>query len=107
MRSENRTFNQATVLEHLKQLHREIEADAGEDADAVTDDVCPLDGLKGFDSLDIPAVIRRLARVLGLPLAKGVRLRNPYVDSSGKTELTLRSVAKRFCALYGGEEEPS
>ena len=96
-----------TVLEHLRRLHRDIEADAGYDPTAVRDDVFPLDGLNGFDSLLIPNVIRGLARAVGRPLRKGVRLRNPYVGSDRKTKLTLRGIAKRFCALYGKEDNPS
>lgn len=96
-------MDHATVLEHLKRLHREIEADAGYDPNAVRDDVFPLEGLSGFDSLLIPNVIRGLAKAVGLLLPKGVRLRNPYVgpDRKTKTKLTLRDVAKRFCELYG------
>lgn len=52
-------------------------------------------------------VIRGLAKALGLPLPKGVRLRNPYVGSDGKTKLTLRGVATRFCELYGREKKSS
>ena len=100
-------MNQATVFENLKSLHREIETDDGKDANAVGDDVIPLDGLSGFDSLLIPNVIRGLAKALGLPLPKGVRLRNPYVGSDGKTKLTLRGVATRFCELYGREKKSS
>ena len=72
-------MDHATVLENLKSLHREIETDDGKDANAVGDDVFPLDGLSGFDSLLIPNVIRGLAKALGLPLpirgslAKSVR----------------------------------
>ena len=100
-------MDHATVLEKLKSFHREIEVDDGKDPNAVTDDVCPLDGLSGFDSLLIPGVIRQLASTFGLRLPRGMRLRNPYVDSDGKTKLTLRGVATRFCALYGGEEKSS
>ena len=100
-------MNHVTVLENLKQLHRDIETDDGKDASAVTDDVFPLDGLSGFDSLLIPNVIRGLAKALRLPLPKGVRLRNPYVGSDGKTKLTLRGVAARFYELYGKEEKSS
>ena len=97
-------MDHATVLQHLKRLHREIEADDGADPNAVRGDVFPLDGLSGFDSLLIPNVIRRLAKAVGLSLRKGVRLRNPYVGSDGKTKLRLRDVAKRFCELYGKED---
>lgn len=94
-------MDEDTTLGHLKGLHREIETDAGKDPDLVGDDVLPLDGLGGFDSTLIPNVIRGLARSMGVTLAKGVRLRNPYVAADGKTKLTLRGVAKRFCELYG------
>ncbi len=100
-------MNHATVLEHLKRLHREIEADDGNDPNAVRDDVFPLDDLSGFDSPLIPNVIRGLATAVGLPLPKGVRLRNPYVGSDGKTKLPLRDVAKRYCELYGKEDKSS
>ena len=92
-------MNEATVLEQLKKLHQEIEADAGKDPATVKDDVLPLDELAGFDSVLIPNVIRGLAKAVGITLEKGVRLRNPYVDSS-KKQLRLRAVAKRFCELY-------
>ena len=100
-------MDHATVLEHLKRLHREIEDDDGNDPNAVGDDVFPLDSLSGFDSPLIPNVIRGLAKAVGLSLRKGVRLRNPYVDPDGKTQLTLRDVAKRFCELYDKEGKSS
>lgn len=97
-------MDQAAVLEHLKELHREIEVDAGKDPALVRDDVQPIDGLGGFDSPLIPNVVRGLAKAMGVPLPKGTRLRNPYVDSNGK-KLTLRGIAGRFCELYGKEKK--
>ncbi|MXZ72681.1 MAG: hypothetical protein F4Z04_14435 [Acidobacteria bacterium] len=98
-------MDHVTVLEHLKRLHREIEVDDGNDPNAVRDDIFPLDDLSGFDSPLIPNVIRGLAKAVGLSLPKGVRLRNPYVGSGVGTRLTLRDVAKRFCELYGKEDQ--
>lgn len=95
-------MDEAAVLQQLKKLHREIEADAGKDPSVVNDDVLPLDGLGGFDSVLIPNIIRGLAREMKVSLQKGVRLRNPYIDSN-KKKLKLRDVAKRFCELYGGK----
>lgn len=92
-------MDEATVFEQLQKLHQEIESDAGKDPAAVKDDVFPLDELSGFDSVLIPNVIRGLAKAVGITLEKGVRLRNPYVDST-KKKLRLRAVAKRFCELY-------
>lgn len=97
-------MDETVALEQLKGLHREIESDAGKDPVAVTDDVFPLDELAGFDSVLIPNVIRGLAKAMDVILEKGVRLRNPYIDSS-KRKLRLRAIAKRFCELYG--EEPN
>jgi hypothetical protein len=68
----------------------------------VGDDISPLDDLSGFDSLLIPNIVRGLAKKMNVPLQKGIRLRNPYVDPN-KKKLTLRGVAKRFCELYGGK----
>ncbi len=95
-------MDEGVVLGHLKRLHREIEIDAGKDANLVVDEAYPLDDLIGFDSPLIPNVIRGLAKAMGITLAKGVRLRNPYIGGpNGKQKLTLRGVAKRFCELYG------
>jgi hypothetical protein len=90
------------VLEHLKQLHREIEVDAGKDPNRVSDTIIPLDELEGFDSNLVPNMIRALAKAMGIILPKGVRLRNPYVGKD-KKHLTLRQVAERFCELYGSK----
>ena len=92
-------MDESAVFKLLVELHREIEVDAGEDPAAVKPDVLPLDGLKGFDSILIPNVVRGLAKGAGITLKKGERLRNPYINTS-KTRLTLRNVAKRFCELY-------
>ena len=100
-------MDETAVLTRLKELHREIEADAGKDPDLVTDGVQPLDALGGFDSTLIPNVIRELARDMGIPLAQGVRLRNPYLGPDGKQKLPLDGVAKRFCELYGKEGRAS
>ncbi len=93
-------MNEADVLAKLKEIHREIERDAGKNPDLVTDDVLPLEGLEGFDSPLIPNVIRELAKAVGAPIAKGARLKNPYVSKDGNP-LPLRDVAKRFVELYG------
>lgn len=93
-------MDEAKALAKLKDIHREIEKDAQKNPDLVTDDVQPLDGLEGFDSQLIPNVIRELAKALGVPIAKGTRLKNIYVDKDGK-QLSLREAARRFCELYG------
>ncbi|MGD9789205.1 MAG: hypothetical protein AB7Q00_07010 [Phycisphaerales bacterium] len=98
-------MDKSTVLERLKAIHREIETDDGKDPSKVTSDVQPLDGLAGFDSQLIPNVIRGLAKAVGVKLAKGQRLLNPYVDATGR-KLTLSGVAERFCQLYGKEGKP-
>lgn len=96
-------MDEAAVLICLKELHSEIEIDAGEDPSLVTDDIQPLDGLVGFDSPLIPNVVRRLAKAMGTPIPKGTRLLNPYLDANHR-KLTLSGIAKRFCELYGKQE---
>jgi hypothetical protein len=96
-------MDETTVLKHVKQLHREIEIDDGKDPSLVTDDAQPLDDLPGFDSPLIPNVVRQLAKMVGIVIPKGTRLKNPYVDANNK-KLSLRQVAKRFCELYGKME---
>ena len=97
-------MDEATVLRHLKDLHREIEIDDGKDPSVVTDDAQPLDDLAGFDSPLIPNVVRQLAKRMGIDIPKGTRLKNPYIDANHK-KLSLRQVAKRFCELYGKKEK--
>lgn len=92
-----------TVLERLKAIHREVEADCGHDPVRVTDDVMPLDGLGGFDSPLIPTVVRLLAKAVGVIIPPGTRIRNPYISEDRTAKLPLREVAKRFCELYGKE----
>lgn len=92
-------MHEETVLKHLKQVHREIEQDAGEDPDLVTDEACPADGLSGFDSPLIPNVIRAVGKAMAIEFPKGKRLRNCYTDGKGKN-LVLKEIAKRFCELY-------
>jgi len=55
-------MDEAKVLKCLKELHEEIEIDAGQDTSVVKDDTEPLDGLGGFDSPLIPNVVRGLAK---------------------------------------------
>lgn len=100
-------MDEAVVLDELKRLHREIEADAGKDPDLVADDVQPLEELGGFDSPLIPNVIRELARAMGVTLAKGERLRNPYIGVDRRQKLTIKGAAQRFCELYGKEGKSS
>lgn len=87
------------TLIFLKARHRQIEIDAGEDPDQVTDEICPFDQLRAFDSLLMPTVIRGLAKDLELTLPPGKRLKNCYVDGSGR-KLTMKGVSERFCQLY-------
>lgn len=97
-------MDSTAVLERLKELHKEIELDAGKDPALVGDDVQPIGGLGGFDSPLIPTVVRGLAKAMGIVLDKDARLRNPYVDGNGK-KLSLKAVADRFCELYGKEKK--
>jgi hypothetical protein len=59
--------------------------------------------LKGFDSLLIPSIVRRLARELGYSLPKGTRVRNIYCAADGRKKLTIREIAQRFVATYPPE----
>jgi len=95
-------MDEALVLTKLTEIHRAFEKDAGLNPNLVSDDAIPLGGLAGFDSPLIPNAIRELAKAVGVPLAKGVRLKNPYVTATHK-KLALKDVARRFCQLYGKE----
>lgn len=87
------------VVEKLVEVHREYQ-DAGgyDDTNKVSADTRPLADLKGFDSDFIPEIVRRVARELGCPLKKGVRVKNIYVERGRK--LTIREIARRLVEKY-------
>ena len=92
------------VVAKLLEIHRHDQQESGQDdADKVTPSCCPLSDLKGFDSLLIPPIIRRLARELGHPLPKGTRVKNIYCAPDGRKKLTIREIAHRFVATYAPE----
>jgi hypothetical protein len=92
------------VIAKLVEIHQHDQRESGQDdADKVTLSCCPLIDLKGFDSLLIPAIIRRLARELGHPLPKGTRVKNIYCAPDGRKKLTIREIAERFVATYARE----
>jgi hypothetical protein len=89
------------VVAKLVEIHQHDQREAGQDdADKVTPFCCPLTDLKEFDSLLIPAIVRRLARELGHPLPKGTRVKNIYCSPDGRTKLTIREIAGHFVATY-------
>jgi hypothetical protein len=92
------------VIAKLVEIHQHDQRESGQDdANKVTLSCCPLIDLKGFDSLLIPAIIRRLARELGHPLPKGTRVKNIYCAPDGSKKLTIREIAERFVATYAPE----
>jgi hypothetical protein len=87
------------VIAQLVEIHRHDQREAGhDDTGKVTPSCCPLTDLKGFDSLLIPPIVRRLAKAMGRPLPKGTRVKNIYVD--GGRKLTIKEIAKRFVGEY-------
>ncbi|HVX14917.1 MAG TPA: hypothetical protein VHC22_27250 [Pirellulales bacterium] len=88
-------MNLADISKKLIEIHRSVQRDSGyEDAGTVKESTCPLKDLKGFDSMLIPPMIRRLAKELGCPLKKGDRVLNIYVD--GRRKLAISEIAKKF-----------
>jgi len=91
------------VAAKLTEVHREYQQNGGfDDGDKITADSRPLADLKGFESDFIPEIVRRIARELGNPLAKGTRVKNIYVEKGRK--LTIREIAKKFVANYAAKE---
>lgn len=87
------------VIAKLIEIHREYQLGGGfGDADRVSANVCPLADLKEFESDFIPEIVRRVARELGQPLPKGVRVKNIYVDKGRK--LTIREIARKLIEKY-------
>ncbi len=92
------------VVAKLVEIHQHDQHESGQDdTDKVTPSCCPLSDLKGFDSLLIPSIIRRMARELGHPLPKGTRVKNIYCAPDGRKKLTIREIAIRFVATYAPE----
>lgn len=96
-------MQQDDVVRKLIEIHQAAEADGGFDPDRVTRSTCPLTGLQGFDSQLIPQFVRQLARELGQPLPKGMKVKNIYVSKDGKRKLTIDEVAGRFVETYAAE----
>ena len=87
------------VTTKLIEIHRQYQIDGGfADADKVTRKCKPLADLEGFESDFIPEIVRRLARELGQPLAKGTRVTNIYVEKG--TKLSITEVARKFATKY-------
>jgi len=84
-----------TVIPKLRQILREYQdVEPDSDVDSITPDTKPLADIKGFDSHFIPEIVRRLARELGIPLPKGTRVRNIFVEKGNK--LSVREIARKF-----------
>ena len=92
-------MDKSEISTKLIQAHKGVQRDGGyDDADTVADSTCPLTDLKGFDSMLIPQLIRKVARDLGHPFKKGERVRkNVYVD--GRRKLSISEIAVRLQAL--------
>jgi hypothetical protein len=79
------------VVAKLVEILRHDQHGSGQDdAEKVTPSCRPLSDLKGFDSLLIPSIVRRLARELGHLLPKGTRVKNIYCAPDGRKKLTVR-----------------
>lgn len=85
----------ADITGKLIEIHSSVQQDGGfDDVNSVKESTCPLSDLKGFDSMLIPQLVRRLARELGCPLEKGERTQNLYVE--GRRKLSISEIAKKF-----------
>ena len=84
-----------TVIPKLREILREYQdVEPDSDVDSITPDTKPLADITGFDSHFIPEIVRRLARELEIPLPKGTRVRNIFVD--GGKKLPVREIAHIF-----------
>jgi len=91
------------VIAKLIEIHKEYQENSGfHDGNRVTADIRPLADLKGFESDFIPEIVRRVARELNCPLAKGTRVKNIYVEKGRK--LTIRDIARKMVEKHAHKE---
>ena len=90
------------VITELVAVLKDFQTKMGhDDADAVTSQVRPHGGLKGFQSDITPTIVRRVAKKLGDRIPDGVDIINIFVSDDKRTKLTVDESADRFLGRYG------
>jgi hypothetical protein len=88
------------VTSTLIQIHQDIQRRGGHSA-AIQATTCPLRDLPEFDSMLVPVVFRKLAKMVGIVLPVDFRVPNIYVGPEGRVRRTIAEIADDFCARFG------
>jgi hypothetical protein len=95
-------MNKQQVITELVAILKDFQTKMGhDDADAVTPQVRPHGGLKGFQSDITPTIVRRVAKKLGNPIPDGVDIINIFASDDKRKKLTVDEAADRFLTRYG------
>jgi hypothetical protein len=90
------------VITELVAILKDFQTKMGhDDADAVTPQVRPHGGLKGFQSDITPTIARRVAKKLGNTIPDGADIINIFVSDDKRKKLTVDEAADRFLGQYG------
>jgi hypothetical protein len=90
------------IIVELVVVLKELQTMLGhDDADAVTPQVRPHGGLKGFQSDLTPTIVRRVARRLGHPIPEDVDPINIFVTDDKKQKLSVEEAAASFLKRHG------
>lgn len=92
---------QLVVAEIIAELKASQTKMGHDDADAVTPQVRPHGGLKGFQSDITPTIARRVAKRLGHPIPDGTPIVNIFVSDDKTQKYSVDQAADRFISLYG------
>ena len=90
------------VIAELVAVLKDFQTKMGyDDAEAVTPQVRPHGGLKGFMSDITPTIARRVAKKLGNPIPDGTDIPNIFASDDKRRKLTVDEAADRFLERYG------
>jgi hypothetical protein len=90
------------VVNELVAVLKDFQAKMGyDDVDAVTSQVRPHGGSKGFMSDITPTIARKVAKKLGNPIPDGTDIVNIFVSDDKRKKLTVEEAADRFLQRYG------
>ena len=95
------------VKASLVDVLRKIQKDGGYgDSDIIVGETVPLDDLDGFDSKLAPVAIKRLARALGIAIAKSQNIFREGGRSKGR-KLTIDEIASSVAASVSASSPDS
>ena len=89
-------MNPKDVEVKLVEVLQEIQSDSGYDGSGIMGTTCPLNDLKGFDSMLWPVAIGMLATALEVKIPNN---KNIFLSKDDKRQLTISESAAMVCEI--------